>query len=177
MPLQLAGCYCLLLLGATATLAQTHPRKKPVRKPVVVQKEWPTRMRDEEDAFIQHTYELLDTARSTQPAPLGANRVYTYVEQMPALNGQTGLPVIIAAINQHLVVPPAPPAGRVVVRFEVNKQGYVSYPEIARGLRADLDSAVVAATRQLPRFMPGKQGGQVVRVSFTLPVTFPMKQP
>ena len=106
MPLQLIACYCLLLLSATATLAQTHPRKRAVRKQVVVPKKWPTRMRDEEYAFIQHAYELLDTARSTQPPPLDANRVYTYVEQMPALNGQTGLPVIIAAINQHLVVPP-----------------------------------------------------------------------
>lgn len=97
---------------------------------------------------------------------------------MPTLNGQNALTASIAAITQYLVVPPAAPAGRVFVKFEVDKAGDVRHAEIIKGLRADVDSAVVTATRQLPRFTPGKQNGRIVRVSFTLPITIPAaKQP
>lgn len=105
-------------------------------------------------------------------------KVYTYVEQMPMLPNQKGFPDIITAINQRLVVPPSTPDGRIFVQFEVNRQGVVNHPKIVKSLRADVDSAVVAATRQLPRFTPGKQNGRVVRVSFTIPITIPVaKQP
>jgi hypothetical protein len=66
----------------------------------------------------------------------------------------------------------------VFVKFEVGKDGRLSHPQIVKGLRADLDSAVLVATRQLPQFTPGKQNGKVVTVSLTLPVTVPVrKQP
>lgn len=100
--------------------------------------------------------------------PFDYNRVYTYVEQMPTLNGQAAMPASTAAIAQYLVVPADAPAGRVFVRFEVTRQAYVNHPVITKDLRADLDSAVVAATWQLPRFIPGKQNGRVVPVSLTL---------
>ena len=108
--------------------------------------------------------------------PLDANRVWTYVEQMPTLNGQTASTGIVAAIHRSLVVPPAAPDGRVFVQFEVDKEGRVRHPRIAKGLRADMDSAVVVATRQLPRFVPGQQAGPAVVVSFTVPVTIPVKK-
>jgi len=108
--------------------------------------------------------------------PSDSEKVYTYVEQMPTLNGQEVYRASIAAISQYLVVPPMAPNGRVFVKFEVNTDGRVSHPQIVKGLRADLDSAVLVATRQLPRFTPGKQGGKVVTVSFTLPITIPVKK-
>lgn len=111
------------------------------------------------------------------PKPFGPDDVYSYVEQMPTLNGQGGFAAIAAAIQRQLVLPPAAPAGRTFVQFVVTKAGTVSQPQIVKGLRADVDSAVVAATRKLPRFTPGKQNGQVIAVRLTLPVTFPAKQP
>jgi hypothetical protein len=168
------SCWLLVALTATTALAQTHPQKKPIRKPVVMQKQWPTRMQDEEDAFIQNTYEGLTS--HTQPVTPDPNPVYTYVEQMPLLNGQHAYLASIATISHSVVVPADAPAGRVYVQFIVTKEGQVSHPHIVKGLRADLDSAVVAATRQLPRFTPGKQGNRVVAVSITVGVTFPVAQ-
>jgi TonB family protein len=177
--------YCgLLLLEAATALGQTHPQKKRSRKPVVVQKQEHARAQEQEEAFIRNAYEV--TTRNCdevmrhhalpEPEPLDSNRVYTYVEQMPTLHGQGNFARISAAINQQVVVPPTAPGGRVFVRFEVSKQGRANHPRIVKGLRADLDSAVVAAVRKLPRFSPGKQQGQVVPVSFTLLVTIPEKQ-
>jgi hypothetical protein len=143
------SCCLLLALAATTALAQTHPKKKDIHE------NFP---RDGEQS---------------QPAPLDA-KVYTYVEQMPLLNGQHAYLASSAAITRSVVVPAAAPAGRVYVQFIVTKEGQVSHPHIVKGLRADLDSAVVAATRQLPRFTPGKQGNRVVAVVITVGVTFPV---
>ena len=181
MNVKLATCWLLFALGGSAALAQTHPLKKRSRKPVVVHKQGRTRAQEAEYAFIQNTYSMLErgcdqVGRYAQPEQPDPNPVYTYVEQMPTLNGQNALTASIAAISQYLVVPSAAPDGRVFVRFEVDKEGYVRHAKVVKGLRADLDSAVVTATRQLPRFTPGKQNGRVVRVSFTLPVTIPVKK-
>ncbi len=164
-------CWLLVALPATTALAQTRPAKKLIRKPVVGQNKWPTRMQDQEDAFIQHSYELPDTAHRAQPAPPDTNRVYTYVEQMPTLNGQGSFAAIATAIQRQLLLPLAAPAGRTFVQFVVTQKGVVTKPRIIKGLRADVDSAVVAATRKLPRFKPGKQDGRVVAVSYTLVVS------
>lgn len=104
--------------------------------------------------------------------------VYAYVEHMPLLNGQNAFAASLAAITHYLVVPPVASTGRVYVKFEVDRKGIVSHPQILKGLRADLDSAVLKAVRQLPRFTPGRQGGRVVAVTITVPVTIPVrKQP
>jgi TonB family protein len=181
MNIKLVTCWLLFALGGSAALAQTHPKKKPSRKPVVVHEPGRTRAQEAEEAFIQRTYTTLkhdcdQVGRYAQPEPLDPSPVYTYVEQMPTLNGQNALTASIATISQYLVVPSAAPDGRVFVKFEVDKEGYVRHAKVVKGLRADLDSAVVTATRQLPRFTPGKQNGRVVRVSFTLPVTIPVKK-
>jgi TonB family protein len=145
------SCWLLVTLIATTALAQTHPQKKASH-----------------EAFTQGS-------EQAKPAPLDAT-VYTYVAQMPLLNGQQAYPASSAAITHSVVVPANAPAGRVYVQFIVTKEGQVSHPRIVKGLRADLDSAVVAATRQLPRFAPGKQGNRVVAVVIPVGVTFPVAQ-
>jgi hypothetical protein len=183
MTMKFAGHCCLLVaLAATTALAQTHPKKQRSREPATVQQAGRTRQQLAEEGFIQNTYEGLnqndEIARHTQPTNPDSNKVYTYVEQMPTLNGQGVYQASIAAINQYLVVPPTAPKGRVFVKFEVRKDVRVSHAQIVKGLRADLDSAVLVATRQLPQFTPGKQNGKAVVVSLTLPVTVPVrKQP
>lgn len=144
-------CYLLVALTATTALAQTHPKKKAIHEDVIPGSE------------------------KSKPAPLDT-KVYFYVEQMPLLNGQNAYLASSAAITHSLVVPTDAPAGRVYVQFVVTKEGTVSQPRVIKGLRADLDSAVVAATRQLPRFTPGKQGNHVVAVSIPVTVTFPVVQ-
>ena len=145
------SCGLLVALAATTTLAQTHPRKKDIRE------------------------NLPQGGEQSRPAPLDT-KVYTYVEQMPLLNGQHAYLASGAAISRSVVVPAAAPAGQVYVQFIVTKEGLVSHPHILKSLRADVDSAVVAATRQLPRFTPGKQANRVVAVVVTVGVTFPVAQ-
>jgi TonB family protein len=103
-------------------------------------------------------------------------RIYTYVEQMPHLADGGGTSAIVTYIQQHLVYPQVPAAsqrtGRVFASFTVTDQGEVKTVQIVKGLDAPYDAAVVDAIKQLPRFVPGKQDGTPVNVSFTIPVLF-----
>lgn len=177
------SCWLLVALTATTALAQTHPRKKPVRKPAVVRSTaeddgW--RREKQENASRITTYCSLPLDPEQMPTDtqveVDPNPIYTYVEQMPLLNGQPMFPATVVAITQAMVMPADAPEGRVFVQFVVTKEGAVTKPHIVRSLRADVDSAVVVATRKLPRFTPGKQNGRVVAVSLTLPMTFPVKK-
>jgi TonB family protein len=178
------SCWLLAALTATTALAQTHPKKKPVRKLAVVRHTaeddgW--RREKQENAARSTTYchislDLEGMPPDSQPA-VDPNPIYTYVEQMPLLNGQPLGPAGVAAISCALVVPADAPEGRVFVKFVVTKEGKVSQPQIAKGLRADVDSAVVAATRKLPAFTPGKHSGWAVPVSVTLPISIVGQQP
>lgn len=98
-------------------------------------------------------------------------KVYTYVEQMPQLPGGGGNPAIVAAVQQRLVVPADAQEGRVFASFTVGPQGAVTDARIVKGLGPSTDAAVLAAVGKLPTFVPGKQNGRVVSVSYTVPVS------
>ena len=175
--------WLLFTLMGTGVFAQTPPKKR-VGKPVVVQPQVterpkpsaePWQCRISEIEFIENM-RILERGRDTLVQPFDPDQAWMYVEKMPTLNGQPAGIGSLAVINRYLVVPPDALEGRVSVQFVIDKEGRVRYPKIARGLRADLDSAVIAATRQLPRFTPGQQAGQAVNVLIILPVTIPVKK-
>jgi protein TonB len=176
-------CWLLTALATTTALAQTPPKKKPVRKQAVVRNTaeedgWKREKQENASRITTYCHLSLDPEGMPPDSQLAVdpNPIYTYVEQMPLLNGQPLGLATVAAVSHALVVPADAPEGRVFVKFVITQEGKVSQPQIAKGLRPDVDSAVVAATRKLPPFTPGKQNGRVVAVSITLPVTFPVKQ-
>jgi periplasmic protein TonB len=62
--------------------------------------------------------------------------------------------------------------GRVYVTFVVAKDGTVTDAKIARGVDPFLDSEALRVANSLPKFKPGKQDGEAVNVSFTMPINF-----
>ena len=62
--------------------------------------------------------------------------------------------------------------GTVYLSFVINKDGSVSDVAIVRGVDASLDREAMRIINMSPRWEPGKQRGNPVRVSFSLPVTF-----
>ena len=108
-------------------------------------------------------------------------KVYTYVEQMPQLLGGGAVNAIVQAIQKKLVYPKleksAQMDGFVFAKFTVDADGAVQDPSIVKGLSKHYDEAVLNSVRQLPRFIPGKQNGRAVAVSFTVPVKFQKEVP
>lgn len=62
--------------------------------------------------------------------------------------------------------------GRVLVQFVVNKDGSIVDSKVIRAVESSLDQEALRLVRTMPKWNPGKQRGKVVRVRFTLPITF-----
>lgn len=62
--------------------------------------------------------------------------------------------------------------GRVTCNFVVERDGSITDVQVVRGQDPSLDKEAVRVIQSMPKWKPGKQRGQAVRVRFTLPVVF-----
>ena len=61
--------------------------------------------------------------------------------------------------------------GRVIVSFQINPNGSVTIRDV-RGISKLLEVAAKEIFEKLPTFIPGKQGGKPVPVTFNYPINF-----
>lgn len=66
-------------------------------------------------------------------------------------------------------------SGKVYVSFVVNKNGSIVDVEIMKGVNNALNAEAMRVIKQMPRWMPGMQGGKKVRVSYRIPIHFALK--
>lgn len=108
------------------------------------------------------------------PQPVNSNRVYDVVEQMPSFPG--GISGLRTYLNQNIRYPAEAQdncvQGRVVVSFVVGKDGHISDVTVLRSVDPSLDKEAVRVIRNMPRWTPGKQGGEPVKVRYNVPVSF-----
>lgn len=62
--------------------------------------------------------------------------------------------------------------GRVLVGFIVNKTGILSDIKIVQSVSDELDEEAIRVIKKMPKWEPGMQDGEAVRVSFMLPIKF-----
>jgi protein TonB len=62
--------------------------------------------------------------------------------------------------------------GTVFVTFVVERDGNITDVRVLRGVGGGLDEEAVRVVRNMPRWTPGRQRGQAVRVQFNLPIRF-----
>jgi TonB family C-terminal domain len=62
--------------------------------------------------------------------------------------------------------------GRVICQFIVETDGSISSVQVVRSVDPLLDAEACRVLYTMPKWIPGKQRGQVVRVKYTLPITF-----
>ena len=108
----------------------------------------------------------------------GANdKVYVVVEQMPSFPGGDSalLKYLLANVKYPMSALKAQKQGRVMVRFTVEKDGAISNVKVARSVTPSLDAEAVRAIKSMPKWSPGKQGGEFVRVKYNVPVSFRLK--
>ncbi|MCM1032287.1 MAG: energy transducer TonB [Odoribacter sp.] len=113
------------------------------------------------------------------PAP-EPEKVYTIamVEQKPEFPG--GEQAMYKWLSDHINYPAQASEegvqGRVVVSFDVAKDGAITNVQIARGRHQALDKEAMRLVKSMPRWQPGRNNGQPVKVSYTLPITFKLQQ-
>ena len=105
------------------------------------------------------------------------NKVYVVVEQMPSFPGGDSalLKYLFENIKYPMSALKAQKQGRVMVRFTVEKDGAITNVKVARSVTPSLDAEAVRAIKSMPKWSPGKQGGEFVRVKYNVPVTFKLK--
>lgn len=66
--------------------------------------------------------------------------------------------------------------GIVIIGFIVEKDGSISNVHVKRGIGGGCDEEALRAVKNMPDWIPGRQGTQAVRVRFTVPVTFKLNK-
>ena len=107
-------------------------------------------------------------------APDDSLEVFNMAEQMPSFVGDEN--ALYTFLSKHIIYPLSAKEnnveGKVVVKFIVEKDGAVSNIEILRKLGFGCDEEVIRLIKSMPKWIPGKQNGKLVRVYFTLPIVF-----
>ena len=101
--------------------------------------------------------------------------VYEVVENMPGFpNGGMGelMKYLSANIRYPEAAHKAGIQGRVTVQFVVGKDGSIGNVSILRGVNADLDAEAIRVISSMPKWKPGTQKGEPVKVKYTVPVMF-----
>ena len=62
--------------------------------------------------------------------------------------------------------------GRVLVSFYVERDGSITEANVVKSVDPSLDKEALRVTKSMPRWIPGRQKGETVRVKYTVPVTF-----
>jgi len=109
-----------------------------------------------------------------EPEEEVAEEIFTIVEHQPEPSGGYG--AFYAHISENLYYPIAARKsgiqGKVFIQFIVEPDGRISNVEVAKGIGMGCDEAAVAALKSAPRWKPGKQRGNPVRVRMIIPIIF-----
>ena len=103
--------------------------------------------------------------------------VFDVVEEMPQYPG--GMQAMLSFLQENITYPKDAQekkiSGRVIVTFVVEKDGSISNVETVKSVFPSLDEEAVRIVKAMPNWKPGKQNGKVVRVKYTLPISFSLK--
>ena len=128
------------------------------------------------DEFSIWPYEKISDVDEIDPDEIDfeEQEVYQIVEQMPSFpGGERKLSEFIAnSIQYPQEAQKTGIQGRVFVSFIVEPDGSVSNVKVQQGIGGGCDQEAIRVIKSMPKWTPGKQKGDAVRVKYTMPVTF-----
>ena len=66
--------------------------------------------------------------------------------------------------------------GEVVVEFYVERNGVISGVSVVKSVSKEFDDEAIRLTRNMPRWIPGRKNGALVRYKMTMPINFKIKR-
>jgi protein TonB len=104
-------------------------------------------------------------------------QIFVVVEDMPQFPG--GMGAVMKFLATHIQYPALAKEsgiqGRVFINFVVEPNGQIDHVKVLRGIGGGCDEEAVRVVKSMPKWIPGKQRGKPVRVSFNLPVKFTLE--
>ncbi len=134
-----------------------------------------------EEKTTDEVVEIQSTTKSTEAVEALETKdkksdelIFAVVEDMPTFPG--GSKARLSYLSQNIRYPEIARKegiqGRVYVTFVIEKDGSVDNVRILRGIGFGCDEEAVRVVSSMPKWNPGKQRGQAVRVQFNLPIRF-----
>ena len=103
--------------------------------------------------------------------------VYDIVEELPQFPG--GMEELMKYLATKVKYPKSAQTegieGRVLVSFVVEKDGSITHSKVVNSASPELDAEALRVVKSMPRWTPGKEKGEVVRVKFNVPILFRLK--
>ncbi len=103
--------------------------------------------------------------------------IFIVVEQMPSFPG--GQAALMKYLAEHIKYPELAKEsgiqGRVFINFVVEPNGKIDHVKVLRGIGGGCDEEAVRVVKSMPKWIPGRQRGKPVRVSFNLPIKFTLE--
>ena len=105
------------------------------------------------------------------------DKVYDVCEQMPIYEG--GDAALLKYLTDSVKYPELAKKhgvqGRVVIGFIVEKDGSLTDVKVLRHVDIALDAEALRVVKGMPKWIPGCQDEQLVRVRYNVPVSFRLK--
>lgn len=102
------------------------------------------------------------------------DKLFGLVEEMPSFPG--GPAALMAFIANNIRYPQVVHGdglqGRVVVGFIIEKDGRITHAKVMRSVDPSLDKEALRLIQSMPKWIPGKQDGRLVRTRYYVPVSF-----
>lgn len=128
---------------------------------------------------VQYILPIRFSLNKPKPAPLPPDNVTIYkaVGEMPQFPG--GYQALTEFVARNIQYPTialmAGTEGYSTISFVINTDGSTSNFEISKPLGNGTDEEAIRVLQMMPRWRPGKNNGQLVRVRYTMPVKFSLK--
>ena len=102
------------------------------------------------------------------------NKIYDVVEQMPQYPGGKDklMQYLAMSIRYPKEAEMAGMQGRVIGSFIVEKDGSLTGARIEKSVDKSLDAEALRIINEMPKWTPGMQNGEPVRVKYLVPITF-----
>ena len=105
-------------------------------------------------------------------------KTFTVVEVMPEYPGGENemMKFLAENIKYPTVAKENGISGKVYVTFIVEKDGLINDITILRGIGAGCDEEAIRVIKMMPKWKPGTQRGQAVRVQYNVPIKFTLDE-
>jgi TonB family protein len=111
---------------------------------------------------------------SFTPAPSDNDKTFDVVEQMPEFPGGASelFGFLAKTVKYPVAAQKAGQQGRVIATFVVEKDGSIGNVKVVKSVSEELDAEALRVIGAMPKWKPGMQKGQAVRVKYTIPISF-----
>ena len=126
---------------------------------------------------IAEQVERSATLSEVAPADTLKPKAYDQVDKMPEFPG--GISEMMRFVGENVRYPKdameAKKEGRALVEFVIETVGRITDVSVVKEVYPSIDDEAVRVVKSMPKWTPGEQDGEKVRVKFTMPIAFKLQ--